>query len=292
MGRKSIYRSDEGRSRMALWYQHFLDRLGHDDIEHVDVDTRYGPTHILAAGPEDAPELWCFHGAMATAPAALAQLPGLLERFRVYFPDTVGQPGRSDERRLDWQGDEHGHWLVDLLDAMQRDSICAFGVSLGGYVVLRGAAVAPERIGRAVLWAPGGLVKPPASAMWGLIGAGLAYAVRPTQRNLERVLSKTFTELDQDYVDYFADSLKHVHPDRRFPKPLADGAIDGWAAPVMLITNEHDTVFPADRLHDRASRLIANLADTRTLEGMKHMPPFDPTTNAPLLDDIRAFVTA
>lgn len=289
MTRRSIYRSDEGREAMARWYDRFLERLGPDAVEPVEVDTRYGRTNVLVGGPEDAPELWCFHGAMANAAAALAQIPQLLTRFRVFFPDIVGQPGRSDERRLDWQGEDHGHWLIDVLDAMEREAVTALGVSLGGYVVLRAASLAPERISRAVLWAPGGLVKPPLGPMFGLIWRGLAYSMAPSRARLEGILERTFSELDDDYVDYFADSLKHVHPDRRFPNTLKDGALADWRAPVMLLAHGDDTVFPAEPLVARARELIPHLDEVKVLPGLRHMPPFDPAALEPIVADIRAF---
>ena len=289
-GNESIYKTDEGRRVMAEWYDRFVDRVGRDRLEFLEVETRFGDTNIVVGGPEDAPPLWCFHGAMATAPAALAQIPSLLDHFRIYFPDTVGQPGRSDETRLDWQGDAHGHWAVDILDALELESVTALGVSLGGYVVLRAASVAPERIGRAVLWVPGGLVKPPMLSMLGLIGSGLMYALFPSRRRLEGILAKTFTDFDEQYVDFFADSLQHVHPDRRFPATLDDGALDDWEAPVMLIAHGDDRVFPAEPLVERAREVIPNLVRERVEPGCNHMPPFEAGAVDDLLAEIRQFV--
>lgn len=289
---KSIYKSDKGRDTMAAWYERHLEKLGCENLESIEVDTRYGRTNILVGGPVDAPPLWCFHGAMSTAPAALTQVPSLLERFRIYFPDTIGQPGRSDERRLDWQEEEHGHWVVDILDALEITSIRALGVSLGGYVVLRAASIAPERIERAVLWVPGGIVKPSKRGMFGLIFAALVYSMMPTPERLARILERTTTDLDDEFVEFFGDSLKYVHPDRRFPNTLADDALAAWTAPVMLITHQGDTVFPPEPLLERAQSLVPNLVQTRAVEGWKHMPPFDQERTAPVLAEVCAFLTS
>ncbi len=288
---KSIYKSDEGRRAMAHWYEHFVARLG-TEVEFVQVETRFGQTNVLVTGPKDAPPLWCFHGAMASAPAALAQVPELARRFRIYFPDTVGQPGRSTEMRLDWQGLEHGHWVVDVLDGLGVSSIRAIGVSLGGYVLLRAAQVAPERVERAVFWVPGGLIKPSWKPMFGLIGAGLAYALFPSRARLERILSRTFTDMDDDYVSFFGDSLKHVHPDRRFPNTLPDGALEGWQGRVMLVTHQHDTVFPAEALKARAKAMFNHLEVSRHMEGWAHMPPFAKGALDDLVDEMERFLTS
>jgi pimeloyl-ACP methyl ester carboxylesterase len=105
-------------------------------------------------------------------------------------------------------------------------------------------------------------------------------------------MSKTFTDFDDDYVGFFADSLAHVHPDRRFPATLPDGALDGLDAPTMLVTHEHDTVFPAGALEARASTLIPNLTETLRVPGARHMPPFDAAKLAGIVDPIVAFLEA
>lgn len=287
----SIYRTELGRETMADWYQHFLELLGPDEIEFMEVPTRYGKTNILVTGDPDAPPLWCFHGAMSSAPAALAQVQGLKGSFRIHFPDTVGQPGRSEESRLDWQGEDHGHWVVDILDALGVSKIDAFGCSLGGYVVLRAAQVAPARIQRAGLWVPAGLVKPPVAPMLGLIGAGLLYAVRPSRRRLERILERTTTDLDDTYVGFMADALAHVHADRRFPALLPDGALDAWGGHAMLVAHGLDTVFPAGALVARARSLIPKLGGTIVVEDFRHMPSFRPERLEPVLDAFVSFFT-
>ena len=222
-------------------------------------------------------------------PAALAQVQSLTEHFHIHFPDTIGQPGRSAETRLDWQGNDHGYWVEDILDGLGIDTIDAFGCSLGGYVVLRAAEVAPSRIRRAGLWVPGGLVKPPLAPMLGLIGAGLAYAIRPSRRRLERILERTTTDLDDMYVDFMADALAHVNADRRFPALLPDGALDGWSGRALLVAHALDTVFPAQPLVARARAMIANLDKPIVVEDFRHMPSFRPELLEPVLDAVVSF---
>ncbi len=288
---KTIYKSDHGQQTMEKWYEHFLGKLDTHGVETEEqrVHTRYGETNVLFAGPVNATPLVCFHGAMASAPAGLAQIPDLARHFRIVFPDTIGQPGRSDHRRLNWRADEHGWWALDVLDALEMTAVNAFGISLGGYVILRLASVAPERVGKAALWAPGGLANPPFTKMFGLIWDGLMYNVRPSRPRLERVLERTFTDLDEDYVAFMGDSLEHVHPDRGFPAILPSGALAEWEAPKLLIVNENDAVFPADRLVARAEDELLNVVDTVMMEGCAHMPPFQEGALDGLIERLIAF---
>lgn len=289
---RSIYKSDEGRRVMQGWYDSFESSLEQQgfEFEHRQVSTRYGDTNVVMAGPLHAPPLVCFHGAMASSMAALKHMPGLLSRFRVIFPDTIGQPGRSDERRLDWQGTDHGHWAVDVLDALELETVTAFGVSLGGYVILRLIEIAPERVSRAVLWAPAGLIKPSFHKMFGLIFDGLIYNMAPSEARLRKVLTRTFTDLDEEYVRFFADSLEHVHPDRRFPQVLPTDAVRSWAGEAMLITNENDSVFPSAAILDRAERELPQVVEATVMPGFAHMPPFSGGSVDALLDRVDEFV--
>lgn len=121
---------------------------------------------------------------------------------------------------------------------------------------------------RAVL-SPGGLAKPAIGPMFGLIWDGLMYNLRLSRARLEKVLARTFTDCDEEYVTYFGDTPEHVHPDRRFPKVLPDGALAAWSGERLLVVNEHDTV---------------------TMEGWAHMPSFDAAAVEPLLERISGFV--
>lgn len=288
---KSIYKSDAGRQTMARWYEHFLLKSGRSDIRFKQVQTRFGQTQILVAGDEEAPPLWCFHGAMANASVGFSQIHKLADSFQIFFPDMIGQPGRSDETYMDWQGLAHGQWVLDILDALEIESIRAFGVSLGGYVVLRSASLAPARIERAALWVPGGVIKGHMGDMLSLIFAGLAYAIRPTPERLARIMEKNFTSMDEDWAGYFGDSLAHVNPDRRFPATLKPGALSHWEAPVLLLTNGQDRVFPAHLLEPAARTLIPNIVQVEHLEGFKHAPPVEPGAIDEPLAKIAAFMS-
>src|ERR671917_1655464 len=58
----SIYRSPKGQAEVLRLYDEVLSDLGmgHD---HTTLPTRYGETHVLSMGPEDAPPVLFLHGA-------------------------------------------------------------------------------------------------------------------------------------------------------------------------------------------------------------------------------------
>ncbi|MGH3648074.1 MAG: 4,5:9,10-diseco-3-hydroxy-5,9,17-trioxoandrosta-1(10),2-diene-4-oate hydrolase [Micromonosporaceae bacterium] len=116
--------------------------------------------HYHVAGPEDGTPLVLLHGG---GPGASAwsnfgrNLPVLASRFRVI---AVDQPGFGDSDKPEITGQFFtfsADALRGLLDAIGVERVHLIGNSLGGGTAVRFALRHPERAGRLVLMAPGGL---------------------------------------------------------------------------------------------------------------------------------------
>lgn len=182
----TIYRSARGYVEIMALYDEAVSRLD-QHLERQMVDTRFGVTHVLATGPTAAPPVVVLAGGNFLNPYSLAwMLPGLRER-RVYAPDTVGHPGHSAQTRLSPMDASYGVWIADLLDGLGLDRVPLIGSSYGAGIILRAAAVAPERIERAVLHVPSSIA---AGSVWRMgIEAALPmllFRADPSQSRLER----------------------------------------------------------------------------------------------------------
>jgi lipase len=104
-------------------------------------------------GAPDAPPLVCLHGVNAHGRRfrRLAE-ERLAERFRVLAPDLRGH-GHSDWEPP-WTIATHAHDLLETLDAAAVQRATWIGHSFGGRLILELAALAPERIERAILLDP------------------------------------------------------------------------------------------------------------------------------------------
>lgn len=92
----SIYRSLEGQAEILRLYDEALSRLEIGN-ESKTVSTRYGETHVLSLGPEDAPPVVFLHGGNFLNPTCLRWFLPIARRHRVHSPDIVGQPGKSEQ---------------------------------------------------------------------------------------------------------------------------------------------------------------------------------------------------
>jgi pimeloyl-ACP methyl ester carboxylesterase len=164
MSVKSIYRTSEGEAEIHALYDRQLARLGLPYQSHM-IDTRFGATHVLTLGPEEASPIVILQGGNTTSPLTLGWIKPLMERNRVYAPDTIGHRGMSAPVRLSPRDDSYGQWVVDVLDGLGLDQAPLMGGSYGAGILLRAAAYAPERISKAILFIPSGLVSIPISTM-------------------------------------------------------------------------------------------------------------------------------
>jgi lipase len=104
-------------------------------------------------GDTAAPPLVCVHGVNAHGRRfrRLAE-ERLAQRFRVLAPDLRGHG--SSEWEPPWTIATHAHDLLETLDDLGVHNADWIGHSFGGRLVLELAALAPERVARAVLLDP------------------------------------------------------------------------------------------------------------------------------------------
>jgi pimeloyl-ACP methyl ester carboxylesterase len=128
-------------------------------VRHIDVPTSRLRTHVLMAGPGDAPVLVLVHGNVSSARFFAPSMSVLAERYRCLAPDLRGfglsAAAYVDARRgvRDFADDLHALLTEStLVPAGQR--VHLLGWSLGGGVVLQYAIDHPEAVASIVLESP------------------------------------------------------------------------------------------------------------------------------------------
>ena len=160
----SIYRSREGEAEIQTLYDEALGGLGLGH-ESLMVGTRSGDTHVLAAGPEDAPPVVFLPGGNFLNPTCLRWFSPVAADYRLYAPDLVGQPGRSSQERPSPKGDAHAWWVEDVLDGLGLGRVALLGISYGAGVAISTMGYAPERVSRAALVSPAAVATGPIPRM-------------------------------------------------------------------------------------------------------------------------------
>jgi pimeloyl-ACP methyl ester carboxylesterase len=108
---------------------------------------------MLSGG--EGPALLFLHGA-GDRGEWLPVLDELAAGHTVYRPDHPGFNWSGDDERIDSVHDL-GFFYLDLLDQLEIDSVVVVGASLGGWLAVELAMIAPHRVERLVLIDPAGI---------------------------------------------------------------------------------------------------------------------------------------
>lgn len=287
--RTPMFVNTAARARIARWYETFRAALPFEN-ETRTVETGAGATHVLIAGPADAPPLVVLHGAMASSAHVARELGSLVERYRIYALDVIGQSVMSVDRRLDLDSDEgYPRWVRDATTALGLERFALYGVSWGGFVSLKAASAFPAAVSALILYVPAGIVAGPAWRGFTEIGWPLmVYRLSPSAARLERLVEAMFSSYDETWAKYFGDALLDYRLDMRVPPLFASVAYDG---PMLVFGGDRDVSFPGSALVERI-RVLAPRAEVELLANCKHCPPFDAAFREEVASRVGAFLAS
>jgi len=283
------FRDDDAKQSLAGWYPRFLDRIP-GPVAQRRVQTRQGETHVLLAGPEDAPPLVVIHGAMASSAHAVSEIGALARRWRIVAPDVIGQSPMSADGRIPLDGAAPAEWLTDVLDGVGVAQAGLLGVSWGGAIAMRAVALAPHRFDRLALLVPAGVIAVPVlPALWNVALPMLGWRLLGREASFDRVIDAIFTTTDPLWSDWIRTAHKGFRMDFKAP-PLAKPAeVAAWKGPVLTIAAEHDLSFPGTALNARVLELFPH-ARTELIAGAKHSPPMTDAFRAWLAERLEGFL--
>lgn len=268
----SIYKSARGEAELLALYESKLASLAVETQSRM-VNTRFGHTHVLATGPQDAPPVIALTGISTGTPRLLEWFQPLARDYRLYAPDPIGQPGRSAQTRVPPGDHNYGKWMVDVLDGLGLERLPFIGVSFGGGILLETASHAPERISRAALVAPAGLTRVPffGTAIKFFIPC-LLYRCFPSRKRLIGTVQPVAGKTDDFSLQVFDATLRHVKLNLAPPGPFDKNTLAGFKAPTLLFLAKSDIFIPLEAARRRAQELFPNLIAVEVFEG-PHIPP-------------------
>lgn len=154
----SLYKSLEGYEKIMSWYERLKNRI-QVDHDSLFINTRFGTTHVIAAGDKEAKPVLLIPGIAGCAPLWRHQINDLSRHYRIFALDVVGQPGKSDPNPLSIFNDDYTHWLEDVIKGLGIEKPHCIGVSTGGTTAMDMAIVKSELIDKVVMCGPTGLAR-------------------------------------------------------------------------------------------------------------------------------------
>jgi pimeloyl-ACP methyl ester carboxylesterase len=155
MSRESGFKTPEGEQEYLAVYDAAM-KLWPVPYEEKTIQSRFGMTHVVISGPKDAPPLVLLHGYMATSAMWAPNIADFTRDYRVYAIDVMGQPGKSIPDEPIRNSGDFVTWLTGTLDGLHLNRISLIGMSYGGWLALRFAVAAKDRVKELVLLSPGG----------------------------------------------------------------------------------------------------------------------------------------
>ena len=145
-----VYKSKKKQQEIVRTYDRLLEQWG-VEIEELEIDTRYGMTHVVACGKKQNPPLLLFHGVGDdTALMWIYNAQYLSQYYRIYAVDTIGGPGKSVPGEGYNKEFDDVCWIDQILDALAIKETFLAGVSHGGYLVQLYSLCRPERVRRGI----------------------------------------------------------------------------------------------------------------------------------------------
>ena len=241
--------------------------------EELEVPTFAGATHVIVAGAVDKPPVILLHGINAGAPLALEAMRDLVDRYRIYAVDTVGQTTKSAETRLSVKDNSYGRWLSEVMDGLGLASAPVIGVSYGAFLLQRLIAHAPQRVQKAIFVVPGGLVNGGGwESMKKLFLPLLKFNFSKKEADLLKFMDAFYNTKDAHSVAFQRAVLLGVKMDYRKPPLVTAAEMAAFEGAVYAMVADTDVFFPGARALERCKAVFKNFKASAVMPGCKHIP--------------------
>lgn len=258
----TIFRKKGNRELFLEAYEEVL-RLWPVPYEELMVPTRFGETHIVAAGPQDGEPLILIHGMTFSATSWYANIESLASRYRVYALDTIGDLGKGNVTRIMKTRQEANDWLDDILGGLGLSSAVFAGHSMGGWLSMNYAMYVPDRVRKLVLFAPAaGIHRITPMFLLKVYPAIVFPSESRIQKEIDWFVSPSF-KLDEHtaklFRQFIVSGMNCTPVMRVVPTVFTDAELQNLTVETLLLVGEDETIYNPRKMLEKAKRLLPNV---------------------------------
>ena len=234
--------------------------------EEIEVSNRFGTTHVVACGPEEAPPLVLMHGFFTTLLLWTPNIADLSRSYRCYAIDIMGNRNRSVPNEPIGTHKEIVEWLGETLNGLGISKVFLAGMSFGGWLGINFALAEPERVKKLVLISPAASL---VSLVKQFIPRAILSSLPPKKfwfysfmgwMGLKRGPGHEFS---QSLLDMMWLGGKHIKMSaetmRVMPTVYSEEELGPLKMPVLLLIGENEVIYNATKALARAKQLIPDL---------------------------------
>ena len=152
----NVFKSQKGKEDILKYYDFMVNQCSFS-YERININTRYGNTHIIASGDKNNLPIILLHGSGMNSVMWIKDMEKYSKNYRVYAVDILGEPGRSAENQLPLKGDFYALWLKDVFNSLSIEKASIIGISLGAWLSVKFAVSYRENLDKLVLISPSGI---------------------------------------------------------------------------------------------------------------------------------------
>jgi len=274
----TAFKTAEGKNAVYKAYDTFLGSM-RIPYEPVYIETRFGKAFAIAAGSKDAPALILLHGSGMNSAMWIKDMETYSKYYRVYAVDLQGEPGKSGDKQLTFEGADFDNWLFDVFAGLSIPKASIVGISLGAWLALKFAIANPRMAEKLVLLCPAGVG--PQKTSFAFMSL---FFMLFGEKGLERLYRKVNggKPLAKEILDYQKLIGKNFNFRRERIPIFADDELSRLTMPSLLIVGKKDVMFHSLKTAQRFRNLVPN-AKVAVLQDAGH-------TLVGLADEIFAFL--
>lgn len=270
-----IFKSAEAEARMLAVYDKAM-KLWPVPFERRDISTRYGSTHVIVSGPQDASPLVLLHCALMTSAIWSPIISVLSKDHRTYAVDVIGDVGRTVPSNPPTTEREFANWLVEVYDGLGIEKAKMLAWSFGGFVGTNFAIHEPDRVVKLGLLAPfATFVKGGIGFLFGFIP--FIVPTRFTSRFFERKLCYQSDFGCEEHSEILYERFRSAKVLFKVPpRVFTDKELQKLTMPTLLLIGEQEFLYNAKRAVDRAHHVLPN-GDVELISKCNHAIVSDQT---------------
>jgi len=265
-----LYKSAEAEAAYRAAYDASL-RLWPAGHESIDIETKFGSTHVIACGPAGGMPVILLHAMGFSATMWFATVSTLAKQFRCYAADFPSDMGLSETENPPAAAADCTAWLSELQDGLEIDCCALVGASYGSFLAMLYAMAEPARVSRLVVTSPAaGFARLRISFFLRL----LVSLVTPGRTATERIMRWIFDDrlpLDHAVIRQLEVGIKSLNSRVRvFPRRFGDSELAKVKAPLLLALGEGEVSYDPRAAAGRARRVMKN-AEVEMVPNAGHM---------------------
>lgn len=252
----SVFKTSEAKEQYNAVYETAL-KLWPIPYNELYIPTRFGLTHVIASGSDEAPPLVLLHPAGSPAIIWYRNVAAFSRHFRTYAVDVIGEVNKSFPTSPIQSRQELADWIVDLFSGLKIESAHMVGNSFGGFLTLNTALFLPERLKKIVLISPAATFVQMWAWYWYFFPAYLTGS--------KYLLRRAYDWIWQDFpIDECMAQLRAITrvsgvPCHIPPSVLGDQELRKIKTPTLLLIGDQEVIYKPEKAIRRASQLVTNL---------------------------------